>query len=583
MTAPGETPPPATLGKYQLIRRLATGGMAELYLSRAQGVHGFEKVVVLKRILPQHAESEDFIRMFLTEARLAATLHHPNIVQVYDIGEDQNQHFFTMEYVQGQDLRKLVRAARKQQKPIPLEHILHIIMGVAAGLHHAHDKVGMDGKPLNIVHRDVSPSNVLVTYEGDIKIVDFGIAKAATAQVATIAGTLKGKIPYMSPEQCRGEGVDRRSDIFSIGTLLWELTTGKRLFAGDNEFAILNRVAKGDVPLPSSIRPDYPPELEAIVMRALQPEPDQRYATAQDLQIDLEDFAREARLPVSSARMSKFMGELFTDEIRATAEELGREQMPGGMLPMGADPQGYAPATPVAGTAMATAGGTRMATAPSIEADHHEYTPSELRHHGAATGPGGAYGSDTTNSGAADVPLDEVPGKMRTGPLIAVAVGFAAAIAVAGGVVWSMQQKADPDSVESAAGAEVQVIRSETPTDEEESPQPEDEEVKAPYVLDPAKPDPSLAPKLQLDEPPEDPVEPGTPPPEEPTPPEKTTKPEPKKSTPPATKTSKPGKKKSSGAKKPPPPPPPIPSKTTPKRPKKPKEEKKKGVNDLPF
>ena len=310
------------LGKYELIRRLATGGMAELFLARASAMAGFEKLVVLKRILPAHAESEDFIRMFLAEARLAATLHHPNIVQVYDIGEQRGTYFFTMEYVQGQDLRRIVRAARRLQRALPLEHILHIIMGISAGLNHAHEKAGHDGTPLGIVHRDVSPSNVLVTYEGSVKIVDFGIAKAATAQTATIAGTLKGKIPYMSPEQCRGESVDRRSDIFSIGTLLWELTTGKRLFAGDNEFQTLNRVAQGDVPPPSSVRPDYPPELEQIVMKALQADPEQRYTTALDLQVDLEDFAREARLPVSSARMAKFMRELFVEEMEQAAREL---------------------------------------------------------------------------------------------------------------------------------------------------------------------------------------------------------------------------------------------------------------------
>jgi serine/threonine protein kinase len=305
----------ARLGKYQLLRRVATGGMAEIYVARADGLAGFEKLVVLKRILPQHAESEEFIRMFLTEARLAATLHHPNIVQVYDIGEDAGTYFFTMEWVQGQDLRKLVRAARKAERPLPLEHIVHIVAGVAAGLEHAHARTDADGRPLGIVHRDVSPSNVIVTYDGAVKLVDFGIAKAASAQAATVAGTLKGKIPYMSPEQCRGEGVDNRSDVFSIGTLIWELTTGLRLFSGDNEIAVLNRVARGDVPPPSTVRPDYPPGLEEVVMRALQSDPRARYQTAMDLQIDLEDFAREARLPVSSARLAKFMRELFADEI----------------------------------------------------------------------------------------------------------------------------------------------------------------------------------------------------------------------------------------------------------------------------
>ncbi|HWB80610.1 MAG TPA: serine/threonine-protein kinase [Nannocystaceae bacterium] len=315
------------LGKYQLLRRLATGGMAELYLARAAGMAGFEKLVVLKRILPQHAESDEFIRMFLTEARLAATLHHPNIVQVYDIGEEAGTYFFTMEWVQGQDLRRLVRAARKAEQPIPLEHILHVMSGVAAGLHHAHEQADHDGSPMGIVHRDVSPSNVLVTYDGAVKIVDFGIAKAAAHQSNTIAGTLKGKIPYMSPEQCRGEGVDNRSDIFSIGTLLWELTTGSRLFAGENEIAIINRVAKAEVPLPSSVRPDYPKALETIVMRALAGDPQERYQHAVDLQIDLEDFAREARLPVSSARVGKFMRELFAEEIQQTAAQLQAERL----------------------------------------------------------------------------------------------------------------------------------------------------------------------------------------------------------------------------------------------------------------
>jgi serine/threonine-protein kinase len=319
-----ENPPRA--GKYQLLRRVATGGMAELFLARSTGTAGFQKLVVLKRILPQHAESEEFIGMFLHEARLAATLQHPNIVQVYDIGEDGDAYFFAMEYVQGQDLRKIVRAARKAERTLPLEHVLHVIEGVAAGLHHAHEKTDLDGKALGIVHRDVSPSNVLVTYDGAVKLVDFGIAKATTAQTSTVAGTLKGKIPYMSPEQCRGERVDRRSDVFSIGTLLWELTTGTRLFSGDSEFAILNRVARGDVPLPSTIQSDYPPELEAVVMKALQLDPAQRYQTALELQVDLEDFAREARLPVSSARVGMFMRELFADEM-AQEERMMAERL----------------------------------------------------------------------------------------------------------------------------------------------------------------------------------------------------------------------------------------------------------------
>lgn len=301
------------LGRYRLLRRLATGGMAEIYLARATAIEGFEKLVVLKRILPQYADNESFIRMFLAEARLAATLHHPNVVQVYDIGEDDGAYFFAMEYVEGVNLRQLGIATRRAGHALPLQHILHIITGMCAGLHYAHEKRDASGAPLGIVHRDVSPSNVLVTFDGGIKIVDFGIAKAAN--VSTSAGTLKGKIPYMSPEQCRGAQLDRRSDVFSIGTLLWELTMGARLFSADNEMALLAKVAEGRVPPPTTINPHYPPTLEAIVLRALAADLDQRYPSARELQLALEDFAHDARLPLSAARLQPFLREVCAEQI----------------------------------------------------------------------------------------------------------------------------------------------------------------------------------------------------------------------------------------------------------------------------
>ena len=307
----------ARLGKYELIRRLAVGGMAEIFLARVKAVHGFEKLVVVKRILPQYAEDEDFVRMLLDEARLAATLHHPNIVQVYDMGidEESGQSFFSMEYVRGQDLRRIIRALTDQGRWLTLEHVLNIVIGVAAGLHHAHEQVGLDGRRLEIVHRDVSPSNILVTYSGAVKLVDFGIAKATVAQSTTRHGTLKGKIPYMSPEQCRGERLDRRSDIFSLGTVLWEMSTGQRLWKSDNELATLSRIANEDAPPPSWKKPDYPPELEKIVMKALTRDRNERYQSAQDLQIDLEEFARENKMAVSSPYLARYMQNLFAGEI----------------------------------------------------------------------------------------------------------------------------------------------------------------------------------------------------------------------------------------------------------------------------
>jgi len=314
------------LGKYQLVRRLATGGMAEIYLARAASIEGFEKLVVLKRILPQYAENAAFIRMFLAEARLAATLHHPNVVQVYDIGEDDGAYFFAMEYVQGVDLRQLVGATRRAGRELPLQHALTVIAGVCAGLHYAHEKKDPSGAPLGIVHRDISPSNVLVTFDGGVKVVDFGVAKVAN--VSTTAGTLKGKIPYMSPEQCRSAPLDRRSDVFSIGTMLWELTCGRRLFQAENELALLNVVARGEVTAPSKLRPDYPPGLEAIVLRALAVDVEARFQSAQELQLALEDFAHESHLPLSDARLQRFVRDVCSDAIAKTEAILAACERP---------------------------------------------------------------------------------------------------------------------------------------------------------------------------------------------------------------------------------------------------------------
>jgi serine/threonine protein kinase len=305
------------VGRYRVLRRLAMGGMAELYLGYARGMHGFEKLVVLKRILPQYAANPEFVRMFLDEARLAATLDHANIAHVYDIGEHQGSYFFAMEYVHGRSLLEVMRAVTLARKPVPLEHSLRIIIGTCAGLHYAHERVGLDGRPLGIVHRDVSPPNIVVTYDGAVKVVDFGIAKAATARSSTDVGTLKGKVPYMSPEQCRSEPADRRSDIFSIGIVLYELSVGRRLFAAETELAIMRKIVTGGFPPPTSIHANYPPQLEAICMRALQLDAEHRWPTARDLQLELEEFAREYGLALSSVRLAAFMEDLFDADARA--------------------------------------------------------------------------------------------------------------------------------------------------------------------------------------------------------------------------------------------------------------------------
>ena len=323
--------PGSEIGRYRLIRRLAVGGMAEIFLAHVRQAHGFEKLVVVKRILPQYAESPDFVRMFLDEARLAGTLDHPNIAHVYDIGEHDGSFFFAMEYVHGQSLLKVMRTITTQRRPLPLEHALNIVISTCAGLHYAHEKVGFDGTPLGIVHRDVSPPNVIITYDGMIKVVDFGIAKAATAKSSTAVGTLKGKVPYMSPEQCLSQPVDRRSDVFSIGILLYELTVGRRLFQAETEAAIIRRITSGGFPPPTSHHPHYPGELEAIVMRSLQLSAQTRYQTARQLQIELEEFAREYKLSQSSAQLSAFMEQLYDEEERRwpTNPNLAVETSPG--------------------------------------------------------------------------------------------------------------------------------------------------------------------------------------------------------------------------------------------------------------
>jgi serine/threonine protein kinase len=303
--------PGSHIDRYRIIRRLAVGGMAEIYLACATGIEGFEKRVVLKRILPQFACRSEFVGMFLDEARLAATLHHPNIAQVYDIGADSETYYFTMEYVEGRDLRHIRKRAVSLEQDIPLDTTVAVTLGVAAGLHAAHEKRGPDGAPLGIVHRDVSAANVIVTFDGNVKLIDFGIAKAARRQTNTRTGILKGKSCSMSPEQCLAEPVDRRSDIFSLGILLYEASTGTRAFPGDTEFETMRMIVEGILDPPSERRPEYPAQLERIVMRALERDPDDRYQTAQELFIDLDCFAREERLAVSPYNLADYVGKLF--------------------------------------------------------------------------------------------------------------------------------------------------------------------------------------------------------------------------------------------------------------------------------
>jgi eukaryotic-like serine/threonine-protein kinase len=325
LLGPGER-----LGRYAIVRHLATGGMAELYLARAVGIEGFEKLVVLKRILQQYARDEDFIEMFLDEARLAATLHHQNIAQIYDIGEDRGHYFFAMEYVRGQDLHAIMRRAARGECEIGVAQAIAIVSGAAAALHYAHEKRDAAGQPCNIIHRDVSPSNVLVSYEGGVKLVDFGIAKATAKRSQTFVGAIKGKAAYLAPEQIRGRPIDRRADVFALGVLLYEASTQSRLFVGDSRPAILEQVIGGHIPPPSSRRAGYPPALEAVVLRALERDPDRRYPSAQDLAMELDGFAAEQRMTVSSFGLGAWLRGVFGDPEPTAilaADAAGRDEL----------------------------------------------------------------------------------------------------------------------------------------------------------------------------------------------------------------------------------------------------------------
>ncbi len=306
----------AHLDKYQIVAPLAVGGMAELYVARVRGTAGFERLCVVKRILPQHARDEMFVKMFLDEARLAATLRHPNVIDVYDVGMGKGRYYFVMEYVHGQDLAALIAAARSQKRGLKIGCAIAVCIAAAAGLHHAHEQVGPDGTPLKIVHRDISPGNILISYDGHVKVVDFGIAKAAARATQTTAGGMKGKLCYMSPEQVVASAdLDHRSDVFSLGVVLYELTTGRPLFRGDSDYLIAEKITSGEITPPSEARAGYDPKLEAIVMKALAMKPRDRWQTAQELQHALEDYARAAQLDTTSRALGGLMRDLFASQI----------------------------------------------------------------------------------------------------------------------------------------------------------------------------------------------------------------------------------------------------------------------------
>jgi serine/threonine protein kinase len=300
----------AHLGRYEILQRLARGSVADVLLARASGLEGFARHVVIKQIRPEHASDTRFVSAFLDEARIGASLHHQNIVQVFDIDQVGGSPYFAMEYVHGEDVRRVLAKVCSKNQLVPIEIVVAIGAAAAAGLHYAHEHHGPDRKPLQLVHRDVSPSNILIGYDGSVKLVDFGLAKPALRGSKTRTGALC-KAPYMSPELAMGKNIDRRSDLFVLGTVLYELATARRLFKGDNDYLTMAMIVEGEVPPPSSLRPDLPKDFDEIIMRALSKDPGARYQTAYDLRSALESFAIEHELRTSARAVADYLASVF--------------------------------------------------------------------------------------------------------------------------------------------------------------------------------------------------------------------------------------------------------------------------------
>jgi eukaryotic-like serine/threonine-protein kinase len=306
---------PIPFGKYYLLERINVGGMAEVFKAKAFGVEGFERLVAVKRILPNIAEDEEFITMFIDEAKIAVQLQHANIAQIFDLGKVDDSFFIALEFVHGRDLRAIFDFLRKSGERMPAPQACFVVMQVCEGLDYAHNKRDSQGRELNLVHRDVSPQNVLVGYEGEIKLVDFGIAKAAGKASKTQAGILKGKFGYMSPEQVRGLPVDRRSDIFALGIVLYELLTGERLFVGESDFSTLEKVRNVEILPPSSFNKKISPELERIVLKALAKDVEDRYQNAIDLHDDLQAYLYSVGQFYSRKDLGAWMKKTFAAEL----------------------------------------------------------------------------------------------------------------------------------------------------------------------------------------------------------------------------------------------------------------------------
>jgi serine/threonine protein kinase len=319
------------VGRFTILSHLASGGMAELYIARQEAVGGFEKNLVVKMLQERYAKNPRVLEMFLDEARLAAKLNHQNIVHVYDVDKTEDTHYIAMEYIHGETVTDIVRRSIARGEFLPMEHAVQIVADTAAGLDYAHSSRDADGRPTRIVHRDVSPSNILVTYEGITKLVDFGIARVQD-QIREESGMRPGKVSYMSPEQVRGEVSDHRADIYAMGIILYEITVGRRLWRGPAD-VVMKRILEEQIPPPTYVRRGYPPALELIIMKALEKRPADRQQSAAELQRELLEFMEESGLKSGPRRLARYMKDLFADETTGSSPSLSAFPVPAGAAP----------------------------------------------------------------------------------------------------------------------------------------------------------------------------------------------------------------------------------------------------------
>ena len=313
---------PISFGRYFLIDKIAVGGMAEVFKAKSFSHGGFEKLLVIKRILQNLSDNEEFVEMFIDEAKISVELQHPNIVQIYDFGRIAENYFIAMECVEGKDIKGILRKLAERRVMLPMEYAVYIAHEMCKGLDYAHKRTDMQGTPLGIIHRDVSPSNILVSYSGEVKVADFGIAKAQISAYNTEGGVLKGKFEYMSPEQARGETLNHQADLFATGIILHEMLTGRRLFKSESDIRTLERIKAVDVPPPSQLNPGIPKRLDDIVMKTLTADTATRFRDARDLQTALLEFMYPATPDLTRENLGHFMTELFSQEIREERDRL---------------------------------------------------------------------------------------------------------------------------------------------------------------------------------------------------------------------------------------------------------------------